>query len=813
MANLWQDVQYGWRMLWKNPGFTAIAVLTLTLGIGANTALFSVVNGVLLNPLPYPEPQQLVAVYGKTEQFAQSSIPYLNFLDWQKDNRTLASLAAFRSDDFNVTGQGEPERLRGFMISADLFHTLGVNPIIGRDFLREEDQPGAGPVALISEGLWKRKFGSANDVLGKTIILNGTGYTIVGVMPARFRPYGESPGVYVPIGQWNDPTFRDRRVGMGTNAVGRLKPGVTLAQARGDLDAVARNLAAAYPEANKGTGITVIPLKTDMVGNIQPFLLVLLAAVGCVLLIACANVANLMLARATGRTREFAIRQALGASRSRVIRQLLTESVLLSLVGGGLGLAMAAAGTGSILRVLPSALPRAEEIGLDSRVLLFTFGMSIVCGIFFGLAPAFKTRGLDLQETLKEGGRGASAARHRTQKIFVVAEMAIGLVLLVCAGLMIRSLTLLWKMDPGFNPHNALAFSISVPPNTGSQPPAIRNALHEMHHQLKSITGLEAVSLVGGALPMRGDSELPFWLEGQPRPTNANDMSFSLFYLVEPDYQQAMGIPLIRGRFLTQQDNEQSTPVVVIDEKLAHKYFPNQDPLGKYINLGLLDLKAQIVGVVGHIKHWGLDSEGHELVESQLYLPFFQLPDKFMPLVTGGIQLVARTHGTTAEITRAIRETIGRSNGQQVVYEIMTLDRIISDSLAARRFTMVLLGIFAALALILSSIGIYGVISYLVGERLHEIGIRMALGAQQKDVLQLVVGQGGRMALIGVGIGLAASLLFTRLMAKMLFGVSSHDPLTFAGVAMLLTATALAASYVPARRATKVDPVVALRYE
>jgi len=461
MTNFWQDIRYAFRVFSNSRGFAAIAVLTLALGIGANTALFSVVNGVLLNPLPFPNPDELYAVYSKTAMFGQSSISYPNFLDWQKQNHSFSNLSAFRSDDYNLTGTGEPERLHAHMISAEFFPALGLNPLIGRNFRPEEDRAGAGPVAILGDGLWKRKFGSSPEVLGKNITLNGKSYTIVAVAHARIP--GISPSdVYVPIGQWTDPTFLDRRISMGMNSIGRLKPGVSFAQARADMDSVAQNLATAYPDADKGTGITLIPLKTDVVGDVRGILLVLLGAVGFVLLIACANVANLLLARSTGRTREFAIRSALGASPARVIRQLLTESVMLGIAGGAIGLVLAKLAMRAILTGLADALPRTDEIVLDSRVLLFTAGISILTGIVFGLAPAIKMLRPRLSETLKEGGRGSSGARHRTQSVFVVVEMAMALVLLIGAGLMIRSLAALWGINPGFDPRNALSFATSL---------------------------------------------------------------------------------------------------------------------------------------------------------------------------------------------------------------------------------------------------------------------------------------------------------------------------------------------------------------
>jgi len=816
MDTLLQDIRYGIRMVAKSPGFAAIAILTLALGIGANTALFSVVNGVLLNPLPYQESDRLVAIYAKTKEFSHSSISYPNFLDWVRNQRSFSSMAAFREENYNLTGMGEPERVKAEMVSADFFSVLGVSPVAGRLLRSEEDRVGAQPVALISGGFWKRKFGSAPDALGKTLALNGVGYTVVGVIPADFRYESgnfQNSDVYVPIGQWNDPTFRDRRAGMGMDAVGRLKPGVTLQQARADMDTISQRLAETYPDADKGTGIALLPLKQDVVGDIQPFLLVLLAAVAFVLLIACVNVANLLLARSTGRLREFAIRAALGARQGRVIRQLLTESLVLSCAGGGLGLLLAAWGTQAAIRLIPEALPRAQSVHVDARVLIFTLAASVLAGIFFGLAPALRTSRADLQATLREGGRGSSGARRRLQGLFVVVEMAMALVLLAGAGLMIRSLANLWSVNPGFNPRSVITFSVSYPTAPGATPDAIRASMRQLQDTVAGVPGVEAASLSAGAMPMSGDSELPFWIDGQPKPATDSEMKTSLFYVIEPDYLKAMGIPLERGRSLAPADNEHSPFVIDIDEQFAKLYFAGQNPIGQRVHLAIFNNVAEIVGIVGHVKQWGLAEDANSPIQAQFYLPISQTPDQFLPLLARGGSFVVRTQGSPEIEMGAIRRALEKINGAMVVYETQTMDKIISDSLAARRFSMILLGIFAAFALVLSCVGIYGVISYLAGQRTHEIGVRMALGAQRIDVLRLILGNGAKMALIGVALGVAASLALTRLMAKLLFGVSTYDPLTFLAVACLLILVALAASYIPARRAMQVDPMVALRYE
>ncbi len=815
-----QDLRYGLRQLRRNPGFTAVAVITLALGIGANTAIFSVVNGVLLNPLPYPQPDQLVTLHESKPNFETGSISYPNFLDWQKENHTFSSMAVARHDSFTLTGVGDAEQVSAEFISSTFFSLLGVKPVIGRTFTPDENQKGAGAVALISERLWKRKFGSARNVLGKSIALDGKGYTVVGVIPASFDLLLQAfivKDVYVPIMQWDTSLLTDRSAGLAIHGIGRLKPGITVEQARADMAMITRNLAAAYPDANKGVSATIVPLKQEMVGDIRPYLLVLLAAVGFVLLIACVNVANLLLARSTGRTQEFAIRAALGAGQARVIRQVLTESVLLAIAGGGSGLLSASWGTRAALGVLPTALPRAQEIGLDSRVLTFTALVSLFAGIFFGLAPALKSSKPDLHETLKEGGRGTSAARHRVHGVFVAVEMAMAVVLLIGAGLMVRSLARLWSVNPGFDPHSVLTFDVSLPPsmNTAS-PAAVRAAFRALDDTLESTPGVRAASLSWGAIPMYSDDEQLFWLEGQPKPSSENDMNWALRYIVEPHYLKAMGIPLERGRFFTSQDRDHSPPVIVVDDEFARKFFPNQNPIGKRVNLegNPLAGKAEIVGIVRHANQWGLDSDSTNPLRAEMYLSFRQMPDSQFSGPSGA-DAVVRFTGADLTIANSIRRVIHKMNAEEVVYGFRTMDQIMEALLAVRRFSMMLLGAFAALALVLASLGIYGVISYLAGQRTHEIGVRVALGAQRADILLLVIGQGAQMAFVGVVIGLVAAFGLTRLMAKysLLFGVSATDPLTFASVAILLTVVALAACYIPARRATKVDPMVVLRYE
>jgi len=817
MIGLLQDLRYAVRQFLKTPGLTILVIITIALGVGANTALFSVVNGVLLNPLPYPEPDQLVALRESKPNFEWGTIPYPTFRDWQKDNHTFSSIAVWRGYAFSLTGAGEAEQVNAQLVSSDFFPILGVKPLLGRSFLAGEDEIGAAPIAVISEGLWRRKFASAPDILSKGITLDGNSYSIVGVIPAGPHfPMGSASArreVFVPIGQWKNNLLTSRGAGLGINGIGRLKPGVTIEQARADMTSVSNNLAAAFPDTNKGISARLIPFKQWMVGDIGSLLLVLLASVGFVLLIACVNVANLLLARSTSRTREFAVRSALGASQRRMVRQLLTESLLLAVAGGMLGLMLAAWGTRAALSVLPTALPRTEEIGLDIRVLFFTLAISLLAGILFGLVPALKMSPSRLQETLKEGGRGMSGGRHRVQGAFVVAEMAMALVLLAGAGLMIRSLTRLWGVDPGFNSRNVLTVGLTLPQSMmAASPDAIRAAFREFDHKIASIPGVEAVSQTWGSVPMAGDDEQTFWFEGQPKPANPNDRSWAIDYIVEPGYLKAMEIPLLRGRFFTNQDNEHSPRVVVVDDVFARKYFPNENPVGKRI---LRDDASpeEIVGVVGHIKQWGLDADDTEKLRAQIYIPCMQMPDAFITMQASGSTVIIRSRQAGTGLLDSIRHASQQISSEQIIFNPQTMDQIIADSLAERRFSMILFGAFAALALLLASVGIYGVISHVVGQRTHEIGIRMALGARRLDVLRLILVGAGRVALIGVALGLVCALSLTSLLANRLYGVSPQDPITFVAVPSILIAVALLASYLPARRATKVDPMTALRYE
>jgi predicted permease len=827
MSGLGQDLRSALRQLRKNPEFTAVAALTLALGIGANTAIFSVVNAVLLNPLPFPNASRIVSLFEATPNFPEGSISYPNFLDWQRDNHAFEAMAAFRWTDGAITGVGEAEQVQARRVSQTFFPILGVNPILGRNFTPEEDRRGANPTALISEGLWKRKFGRDPNVIGKRLIVDGQGRTIIGVIPASFQLHifnFQTADVYEPIGEETDQSFFLRNSYRGMDAIGLLKPGATLAQARDDMKRVNAALADAYPKEDGDIKANLMTLKDEMVGDMRPALLVLLGAVGFVLLIACVNVANLLLARSTSRQHEFSVRAALGAGHTRILRQLLTESVLLSLLGGGFGLILAKWGTTAALAAVPQTVPRAEEIGLNLQVLLFTWFISVLTGIAFGLLPAMRMSRNDISGRLKESGRTISSSRSRTQSVLVMGEMAMALVLLVGAGLMCRTLVQLWKVDPGFDPHNLSYFSVTPAPSLVNQSPdAVHAALRQVDATIRTVPGVEAFSLHDGALPMGSDNEHGFLLEGQDLPTRGNkNFQQALEYTVEPEYLETMRVPLLRGRFLSDQDNEHSVRVVVIDTSFAQEYFPGQDPIGKQIRIFELENDSKqvrtplvIVGVVGHVHQWGLADEASHLLQAQMYRPILQSGDREMKGLAQGFEVFVRSRSPLGPeaFFQSIRRKLLAGNRDMIVSENESEEEVVARSIASQRFSLILLGVFAGLALLLAGIGIYGVLSYLVGQRTQEIGVRMALGAQRLDMLRMVLGDGARMTLLGAGIGLVLALALTPLMASMLFGVKPTDPITFGAVIAVLCAIALLACYLPARRAAKVDPMVALRYE
>jgi predicted permease len=816
VEELVQDLRYGVRKLRASPGFTAVALVTLALGIGANTALFSVMSGVLLSPLPYREPERLVTLHASKPNFPTGSISYPNFRDWRTENRTFESMAIHRGSGFSLTGAGTAEWVDGRMVSAEFFSLLGVEPILGRTFVAGEDEIGASPVAVISERLWRRKFDATPDILGRTIVLDGRGYSVVGVVPSSFNLFQSTRArdVHVPIGQGSREALLDRSVGLGLHGIGRLAPGVSIAQAQVDLDRVAGRLAEVHPETNRGMGAAVIAFKERLVGSVRPVLLVLFGAVGFVLLIACANVANLLLARATGRARELAVRAAVGASRGRLVRQLLTESALLALVGGALGLLVAAWITPAVVALMPDTLPRAAMISVDGRVLVFSLVLSLLCGLLFGLAPALKATEVRLHGALKDGGRSVRGASHRAQDILVVVQIALVLVLLVGAGLMIRTLSRLWTTDPGFEPAGVSSFGLTLPPSLRrASPAAVRAHPPHVEARVKGIPGVAAVSLSTNALPFTGSSdERLFWLDRQPRPATTSEMQWAIWYAVGTDYLPTMGIPLLAGRFLGPQESRPGPLAVAIDEVFARRYFGAADPIGRHIHVDGIDVPAQIVGVVGHVKQWGLQGDDAAPVRAQIYFSFMQYEDTIFADITG-LDVLVRSSGSSPVPFQTIRAALQEMDPEHVLFAPQTMEQAIADSLGQHRFSMLLLSGFAALALVLASVGIYGVVSYSVGQRTGEIGVRIALGARRGDVLRLVLGEGLRIALVGIAIGVIAALALTRLMAHLLHGVSPTDPLTFVAVASGLAAVALAACYLPARRATRVEPMVALRHE
>jgi predicted permease len=738
-------------------------------------------------------------------------------VDWQRQTHTFEAIAGWRNDLFTLTGRGPAEQLMGEMVSADFFSVLRVQPLLGRPFRHDEDQPGGRPVALLGEGFWARRFAADPQIVGQVLTLNGRNYSVIGVVPASVRLQQVNGSflndVFLPIAQNDDTLFFERGVNNGTLGLGRLKPGVSVAQARAEMQTIASHLATAYPDANNGTGVNIVPFKDDVVGDLQPLLLALAGAVGFVLLIACTNVASLMLARSTGRAQEFALRVAIGASRGRIIRQLLTESVLLSCAGGVIGVAIAACGTRAALEVLPSALPAISHVVINAGVLVFAVGLSLLTGILFALIPAIKATGSNMQDTLKQGGRNAPAGRHRTQRVFIVAEIALTLILLVGAGLMIRSLARLWSVNPGFEPQHLLTFYTGLSSERASSPEKVRAGLREIDDRLAALPGVEAASLSVGALPFSGNTSLGFWREDEPRPRTVGDLREAVFAAVGPQHFRTMHISLLRGRTFTRQDDAESLPVVVIDEELARSVFHGQDPLGKHIRFNAFVRTFEVIGVVGHVKHAGLDTDATASVRAQIYIPYMQLPDNLTRMAATVAAALVRSTVAPASLVSAIRQELGTFDSTRAIHTERMMTDVIAASLASRRFTIVVLGTFAGVALLLSIVGIYGVVSYLVGQRTHEIGVRMALGAQPADIRLAVLGEGGTLAAIGIASGVTVSLGVTRLLQNLLFGVSATDPLTFGSVSVLLLVVTLGACYLPARRAMRVNPMVALRNE
>ena len=799
MQTLWQDLRYGARMLLKQPVFTLIAVLTLALGIGANTAIFSLVNAVLLRPLPFAESERLVWTWGEFSGGNRASTSPPDFLDYRAQNRCFEELAAMMFKSFNLTGSGEPDRVIGSMVTANFFQALGVKLVQGRAFLPEEERSGPAQVAIIGQGLWRRRFDGDPQIIGKTITLDGRSHIVVGVAPDSTRVLQEAE-IWTPL-TFDDPEMKVRRFHF-LRAVGRLKRGVTLQQAQADIDAVSAGLEKLYPESNKDWRLRLVPMREFLVGETRRPLYVLLGAVGLVLLIACANVANLTLSQAARRQKEVALRHALGAKRMRLIRQLLTESALLSVIAGTIGLLLAWWGADLLMILAEDSIPRVGEIALDNRVLGFTLLVSLLTALFFGLAPALQASRPDLNETLKEGGKGggSSSRMMRARNALIVVEVAMALVLLVGAGLLIKSFRRLQEVEPGFDPRNLLTMRLFLPQSKYAEPQQ-RQAFFEQ--ALKRIGSLPGVQAVGTStwIPTLGGGDTYFTIEGKPFP-DPNRKVTAFNPMVSHDYLRAMKIPLIKGRHFTEPETkEEKAKTVIINEAFARAYFADDEPLGKRLIIDMGEpWTCEIVGVAGDTTQFALDVGAYPL----MYLPSIR---------SGVAAVVIRSSGDPLALTASVREAVREVDRDLPIANIRSMDQIMSSMAGDARFRTLLLGVFAAVALLLAAIGIYGVISYSVAQRAREIGIRIAIGAQNRDVLRLVVGQGMKLALIGVGVGIAGALAFTRVLSGLLFNVSATDPLTFVGVSTLLALVALLACYVPARRAMNVDPMVALRCE
>jgi putative ABC transport system permease protein len=806
METLWQDVRYSGRLLLKHPGFSLIAVLTLTLGIGANTAIFSIVNAVLLRPFPYHAPEQLVMLAESVSGQRNGSVSYPNFVDWRAQNSVFEAVSAVRpNENYNFSGAGEPERLQGRLVSAGFLSLLGVKPLLGRDFVAEDDRPGATPAVIISHEFWTRRFGNDQSIAGKQIALNNQSYTVVGVTPPGFQ-FGLDSDVTIPIGL-SAERFKARGADPGITVVARLKPNVSQQQAETETNVIYARLEQQYPESNTGRRAYLISLHENFVGDVRQPLMILLGSVGLVLLIACANVANLLLVRASSRRREMSVRVALGANRWRIIRQLLTESLILALIGAALGILLAHWGTSFIASQLPAGIPRLNEASVDVPVLAFTLGVSLVTGLLFGLAPALQASRLNLTEALKEGDRGSSGGRQPLRSLLVIGEVALTLTLLVGAGLLIQSFRRVLQVNPGFDPQNLLTMQVSVNNSDGHQVAAFFDQWQE---RVRRLPGVKATAVSNG-LPLGVANRPPFFIEGRPRPENGKEPS-GIRYTVSPGYFDTMGIELVRGRVFTAQDTRDTPLVAVIDEALAQQHFQGEDAIGKRITQSSSGSPSyEIVGVVRHVEHDNLDGQSSR--SPQFYLNFNQIPVDRLPTQVRRINLLTRTNVEPSSLVAAVREQVAALNKDQAVFNVRTMEDIVDQSIAPRRFSMLLLGVFAIVALALASIGIYGMMSYAVAQRTREIGLRMTLGAQSGNVLRLVIGQGMKLALLGVAIGLVASLALTRTMKTLLFGVSATDPLTFISIALLLAVAALLACWLPARRAAKVDPIVALRYE
>ena len=801
MDSIIKDIRYGVRGLLKRPGFTAIALVALALGIGANTAIFSLVNAVVIRPLPFPDPDRLVWVYGNIRNGgSRASVSPPDFLDYRSQNKTFEQFAASGTQPLsvNLTGSGEPERLFASAVTGNYFDTFGITPAIGRTFTIDNEKPGSDQVTVLSHAFWQKRFGGDTDIVGKTITLDSKSYQILGVMPAGVS-FPQSAELWIPMSFDGDPDMKVRKAHF-LRPIGRLKPGVTLTQAQADTDMIAGRLEQQFPESNTGWNLRLLSLREQLVGGTRTMLFVLFGAVGFVLLIACANVANLLLVRAAARQKEIALRTALGASRLRIIRQMLTESLLLSILGGALGALLAVWGVQLLVTLSADSLPPTVNVTIDPNVLAFTFVISILTGLLFGLAPAFRTAKVNLIDSLKDGARGAEGTlRNRTRSLLVVFESAIAVVLLIGAGLLVRSLIALQRVDPGFDSNNVLTLRIDLPRQkyAGEGKPA--KFFEELETRISSIPGVQTVGLIT-ELPMSGQlNDLPFTVEGRP-PVTVDQAFDADFRLVNQHYFNALHIPLLRGRNFTEQEVREGKPVTLVSQQLVDTVFPNEDPMGKRLISAIGGTAFEIIGVVGDIRHRSLQRP-----------PFAAM--YFPTLNSNRMNLVVRTQNDPLSIVGAVRQQVQALDRDQPISAVKRMSDWVDSSVSSQRYSTTLLAAFAVLAMILAATGIYGVMSYTAAQRTHEIGVRMALGARRFDVLKLVVRQGMLLTLVGVILGLTGAFALTRVMQSLLFGVTAKDPFTFAVVAALLSAVAFIACLVPALRATRVDPLIALRYE
>ena len=801
MDSIIKDIRYGIRSLLKRPGFTAIALIALALGIGANTAIFSLVNAVILQPLPYQDPDRLVWAWGNIQNGGnRASVAPLDFLDYRSQNKTFEHFAAYMGLSANLTGSGEPERLTATGVTGNFFDAFGVRPALGRGFTLENEKSDQDQVAVLSHAFWQKRFGGDPSIVNKTIVLDGKTVEVIGVMPAHVI-FPQLADLWVPLNFDISPDMRQRRAHF-MRPIGRLKEGVTLTQAQADTDLIAAQLAEQFPETNKNWNLRLVPLRDQLLGGSQTPLFILFGAVGFVLLIACANVANLLLVRAAAREKEIALRTALGASRVRIARQMITESLLLSIAGGALGALLATWGVEALVRLGEGSIPRTANVRIDATVLAFTFLISLATGLLFGLAPALRTVRVNLIDSLKDGlrGSGEGALRNRTRSLLVVLESAIAVMLLIGAGLLIRSLIALQNVDPGFDAKNVLTMRITLPRQKYDTPEKSANFFGQLETRLAGLPGVESEALIS-ELPLSNQpNDMPFTVEGRPPVASISEGFGADFRMVSQNYFNALRIPLLRGRNFTEQDVRQSDKVLLVSEQLVAQIFPNEEPLGKRLIMAMSGEPYEIIGIVGDIRHQSLGAPA----APTMYMPSRQ---------RGGTNLVIRTQGDPLSIVSAVRNEVQALDPNQPIAAVKKMSDWVDASVAAPRSSTTLLTLFAVLAMILAATGIYGVMSYSVARRTHEIGVRMALGARRFDVMKLVVRQGMILTLIGVVLGLGGAFALTRVMSTLLFGVTAKDPITFAAVAALLIAVAFIACFVPARRATKVDPLVALRYE